>query len=262
MNGAVKSLRNYVRDHYGELANVFRRENRKETGLFLTPLLAALLLLLLDRFALQRYFMRHFASLPWFAGMDPNTLSFYGQLYFSTNTLLLFVLLPLLFHLLFPVGGKNPLGLRWAGATPHLPVYLLFLAVMLPLLWIVTGDPSFYRFYPMYDPVSPGMFLLYEAFYLPHFFTVEFFFRGFFLFRMERIMGYYAIPVAALPYALIHIYKPFPEAVGSVAAGLALGYLALKGRSLWPGVFLHVTVAFCADFFSLIHSGRLSILLR
>ncbi len=44
-------------------------------------------------------------------------------------------------------------------------------------------------------------------------------------------------------------------------AGLVLGALALKSRSIWPGVLCHCIVAFSADFFSLWRSGRLMELL-
>ena len=54
-----------------------------------------------------------------------------------------------------------------------------------------------------------------------------------------------------LPYALIHIHKPFPESIGSIFAGIALGYLALKGRSIWPGVALHLFIAWTTDVLSL-----------
>ena len=58
-----------------------------------------------------------------------------------------------------------------------------------------------------------------------------------------------------LPYALIHIHKPFPEAIGSIFAGLVLAHLALKGKSIWPGVVLHMMIAVSMDFLGLWNSG-------
>ena len=97
--------------------------------------------------------------------------------------------------------------------------------------------------------------MLYEFIYMLQFFAVEFFFRGFCLFRLERFAGLYAIPIMVIPYALIHIYKPFPEALGSIAGGLILGYLAIKTRSIWPGLFVHCGVALGMDTFALMRSG-------
>ena len=89
---------------------------------------------------------------------------------------------------------------------------------------------------------------------------MEFFYRGFCLFRFERLAPGFAIFIMVIPYALLHIHKPFPEAMGSIVAGLVLGALALKSRSIWPGVLIHCTVAFCMDWFALIHSGWMAVL--
>ena len=48
--------------------------------------------------------------------------------------------------------------------------------------------------------------------------------------------------------------------LASIVAGLALGMLALKSRSIWPGVIIHCTVAFCMDWFALVRSGRMAAL--
>jgi len=103
-------------------------------------------------------------------------------------------------------------------------------------------QPSFHQFYPLYKPETLKLFLLFELVYLTQFISVEFFFRGFGLFRVERLC------------------KPFGEAVGSIVAGVVLGSLALKTRSIWPGVIVHACIALSADLFSLYHSGRLSLL--
>jgi len=59
-----------------------------------------------------------------------------------------------------------------------------------------------------------------------------------------------------VPYALIHLHKPILEAFASIVAALVLGQLALKSRSIWPGVLVHCGVAFSMDLFALINSGR------
>jgi membrane protease YdiL (CAAX protease family) len=74
---------------------------------------------------------------------------------------------------------------------------------------------------------------------------------------MEAMFPRYGVFLMVLPYALIYIHKPFPEALTSIVAGLVLGFLALKSRSIWPGILVHTTIAFSTDLFSLIHSGIL-----
>jgi len=233
---------------------------RKGAGLALLPVLVALVMLVVDQFGLQTRFMQMFGSSLLQQSIAPNDIRFLAQIYFSSFTLVCFVAIPLLFHIVFPPGLDNPFGFRVRSCRPHIPVYLAMVVFMVPLLWMASGRYSFYSFYPMYNPVSIGMWLLYEAVYMTQFFAVEFFFRGFALFRLESRFGLHAITIMVVPYALLHIHKPFAEALASIVAGLVLGLLALKSRSIWPGVLIHCTVAFCMDWFALIRSGRLAAL--
>lgn len=234
-----------------------RPRGREQWGLVLLPLFIALILLLLDRYGLQRYFMTSYGRSLLNEGTDINQVRFLAQLWFSGASVVLFVLLPLAFHRLFPVSFANPLGLGLRGAGPHWRVYGLLVAVMAPVLWIAAAAPSFHNFYPMYKPADLQHWLAYEAVYLLQFVCVEFFFRGFALFRLESRFGMHAITLMVIPYALIHIHKPFPEALGAIVAGVVLGMLAIRSRSIWPGVLVHCSVALMMDVFALIHSGRL-----
>ena len=133
---------------------------------------------------------------------------------------------------------------------------------MLPILWIAAGRQDFIHFYPLYNPDNLNLWLLFETdLSKPIFFVSNIFFRGHLLLRLNDRFGYPAIGMMVVPYALIHIYKPFPEALGSIVAGLLLGYLAIRIRSIWPGVFLHCGVALSMDTFALIQSGRMTNLL-
>ncbi len=232
-----------------------RFPDRQITGLILTPVLIALILLLLDRYGLQSAFYRNFSELSIYQPLVPERSAFAAQIHFSLACMLLFVVVPLGFHLIFPLPGMHHYGLSLRSAITHFPVYFGLLLVMLPILWIVSAEPGFYSFYPMYKPAGINDWMSYEMVYMLQFFAVEFFFRGFCLFRLERMMGYYAIAIMVIPYALIHIHKPLPEALGSIAGGLVLGYLAIKTRSIWPGLFVHCGVAFSMDYFSLLRIG-------
>ena len=232
-----------------------RRRNVGRAGLLV---MIAVVLLLLDRYGIQPAFYREFSDLPIYRDLAPEQLAFAAQLHFSISCTLLFVAVPLLYHLLFPEDGCHRYGLSLRSAISHFPIYATLLAFMLPVLWLVSADPGFHRFYPMYKPAGVGDWLLYEAIYMFQFFAVEFFFRGFCLFRLERFTGMYAIAIMIVPYALIHIHKPLPEAFGSIAGGLILGYLAIRTRSIWPGLFVHCGVAFSMDWFSLLRMGWFS----
>ena len=249
-------LSSYIQNHYPELLQPI---NRQRFNAGLTTLLIALVLLTLDRFGLQSYFFRQLAPI-FFPDAPHNDLRFYSQIHFTASVTVLFLCIPMLFHIAFPIDNNYNYGTGIRSAYPHLPVYIFAFLGMAPILWIVTGNPAFNRFYPMYHPETLSAWLIFESFYLAHFFPVEFFFRGFGLYRLEKLYGNGAIFIMMIPYALIHIYKPIPEALGSIPAGIILGYLSIKGRSIWPGVALHAMVAFFTDFFSLIQSGRLATL--
>ena len=234
--------------------------SRDQLGLALLPVLIAVVLLVLDRYGLQQAFVERYGHTLVAQGWNRNDIQFLAQVYFSSACLLLFVLIPLLYQVVFPLRTPNPLGLALRPARPHLPVYLLLLVIMLPVLWWAAAGPRFHHFYPMYKPVSVTLWLLYEGTYMVQFFCVEFFFRGFTLFRLQTRFGLHAVTLMVVPYALLHIHKPFPEALGSIVAGLVLGMLALKSRSIWPGVLVHCSVALAMDYFALLRSGRMAAL--
>jgi len=230
---------------------------KKNLGFALTPIFIALVLLIYEFFGWQVPFMNFFAAAMGLQFESDQELRFYAQVHTTISFFILFVLLPLGFHRLFPITVNNPFGLSLKHARENMQPYLVLIGVMLPLLWIATSGPDFYDFYPIYRPTSLADWAAYEAVYLLQFFSIEFFFRGWGLFRMEHIFPRYGVFIMVLPYALIHIHKPFPEAVASIIAGLVLGFLALKSRSIWPGILVHTTVAFSTDLFSLIHSKLL-----
>lgn len=228
---------------------------RNTAGLLLTFLLIPLVLLALEFFGWQLPFYRFAATTNYFGPLTSNEMNLYAQLYTSASFLVLFVLVPLVFHALLPTGEKNPFGLRVGALRAHVRSYLPLIVLIVPVLWIAAGSPRFHEFYPLYKPPSAGAWLGYEAVYMSQFFAVEFFFRGFCLFRVERMIPGYGVFFMLTPYVLIHIHKPLPEAVSSIVAGTILGFLALRSRSIWPGVVVHCTVAFSMDFFSLVRSG-------
>jgi len=83
------------------------------------------------------------------------------------------------------------------------------------------------------------------------FIALEVFFRGFLLHGLRRALGANAIFVMVVPYCMIHFQKPMPETFGAIGAGLILGTLALRTRSIWGGVLIHVGVAMTMDVLAL-----------
>lgn len=147
------------------------------------------------------------------------------------------------------------LGLRTRGFFDHVWIYGLFLAVVLPAMLIVSRSPDFGAYYPFYKSASRSWFdfLAWEAMYWVQFLALEMFFRGFWLGVLRRSFGSGAIFAMAVPYCMIHYGKPYLEACGAIIAGIALGSLSMKTKSIYQGFLVHITVAALMDWLSLRH---------
>ena len=140
-------------------------------------------------------------------------------------------------------------GFSMRGQWSHIRPYLVFLAGMLPVLYLASALPAFQAKYPLYAFAVDGgwHFWGWQIFYGLQFLGVEAFFRGFMLFGLQPKLGRYAIAVMVIPYTMIHFGKPAPETFAAIIAGFALGHLALKSRSFLWGWMLHWGVAITMD---------------
>lgn len=143
----------------------------------------------------------------------------------------------------YAIGFRGVLSVWW--------VCVLMYLVMLPCVLYVSNDASFQRTYPFYrlqngESIWPRL-IVWEIAYGVQFFALEFFFRGFLLHGLKRRFGAYAILVMTVPYCMVHFDKPLLETLGSIVAGVVLGFLSLKTKSIWPGVALHIAVAWTMD---------------
>ncbi len=135
----------------------------------------------------------------------------------------------------------------------HLWVYLLMFALILPAVIEASTTQQFRHTYPFYRLANRSSFDLWtwEAFYAAQFVSLEFFFRGFLLQGLRKQLGSNAIFVMIVPYCMIHYGKPLPETFGAIAAGIILGTLAMRTRSIWGGVMIHIGVAVTMDMLAL-----------
>jgi membrane protease YdiL (CAAX protease family) len=151
------------------------------------------------------------------------------------------------------------MGFRLRGFCHHLWIYLLFLVVVVPLVFFISRQPDFSSYYPFYKESSRSWFdfLAWEAMYFVQFFALEVFFRGFWLAALRRSFGSGAIFAMAVPYCMIHYTKPFLEANAAIVAGVALGSLSMKTKSIYQGFLVHITVAGLMDWLVLSHGHAL-----
>ncbi len=146
----------------------------------------------------------------------------------------------------------SDLGFRVRGIRREFLLVVALWVAFIPFIWLVSGTEAFQRTYPRLGPAETdaSLFFWYQAFYLVKWTAWEFFFRGFMLFGFKRDFGIQAVLVSSIPYALVHMGKPELEMFSAFLGGLVLCAIALKSRSIWPGVFLHSMVATTMDFFA------------
>lgn len=153
-------------------------------------------------------------------------------------------------------------GVKLRGWSVGWKIYLVFVAVMVPLVLVMSATEHFQRAYPFYRGWSPEKdgwerLLVWEVAYALQFVALEFFFRGFLVHGLKHRFGVYAVFVMTVPYCMIHFQKPLAECVASIVAGVALGLMSLKTRSVWLGAALHISVAWGMDTCSLWRKGLL-----
>lgn len=140
-----------------------------------------------------------------------------------------------------------------SGLLRHLWIYVLMFSLILPAVIEASTTRQFRHTYPFYRWANRSAFDLWswEALYAAQFVSLEFFFRGFLLSGLRKAFGANAIFVMIVPYCMIHYGKPLPETLGAIGAGVILGTLAMRTRSIWGGVLIHVGVAVTMDVLAL-----------
>ena len=153
-------------------------------------------------------------------------------------------------------------GLRFRIEPGFTKVFATVLAVMLPIVYLMSLTDSFTTKYPFLqmhngEPYVGMTLLIWELIYFIQFFGLEFFFRGFLVHSLKRALGFYAIFVMTVPYCMIHFGKPPAETLSAIVAGIFLGWLSYRNGNIWMGLLLHCTVAFSMDVLALYNKGQL-----
>ena len=166
--------------------------------------------------------------------------------------------------------GDSKTGFRWS--------FVLWLLMLIPVI-VASFRPEFRteylteklsQFLQGVGPVYNGLFvnkkslLYYELSMGFYMFCWEFFFRGYLLFGLKRLLknDHWAVILQTIPFALLHwswqagASKPGLEILGSIPAGIALGYFAPKTRSCVYGFLTHWAVSATLDVLLLLHVYR------
>lgn len=176
-----------------------------------------------------------------------------GYAWWSGWRVLGYVLVPMAVLACLPGQRIRDYHLSFRGTWRHLWIYAALFAAVLPAVVIASHAPAFRSTYPFYRLANRSIedLVMWELLYAAQFLSLEFFFRGFILQGLRPAMGANALFVMLVPYCMIHYGKPFPETIGAIGAGLILGTLAMRTRSIWGGVLIHVGVATTMDVLAL-----------
>ena len=176
-----------------------------------------------------------------------------GYAWWSGWRLIGYVIVPMIVLACLPGQRIRDHHLSPRGFFKHLWVYAALFAAVLPAVLLASTTTAFRHTYPFYRLANRSVvdLVLWEALYALQFLSLEFFFRGFILHGLRRALGANAIFVMLVPYCMIHYGKPLPETLGAIGAGLILGTLAMRTRSIWGGVLIHVGVATTMDVLAL-----------
>lgn len=178
----------------------------------------------------------------------------YSYTWWAFNRVAGYTIVPMaIWAIVFPKDSLLDMGLRVKGFWKHAWIYGLCLLVVLPAVYIASRSPEFANYYPFYKHASRSWFdlICWEIMYFAQFFALEVFFRGFWLSGLRTTMGSGAIFAMCVPYCMIHYGKPYLEAAGAVVAGIALGSLAMRTKSIYSGFLIHITVALLMDLLAL-----------
>lgn len=241
-NDEERSIRSALRAFVEEARSAPR-------DVILVFLVTAVVGILSARFGSKRFFFEQWYDV---LGRDPLYDIYQYVYWFTSEFVLYFVLLLLAVRFLHHARLKD-FGLSLGDWHFGLKVSLLFYAIMLPVLWIVSASPAFMDVYPHARIVRGdwSLFLIYELFFILYFIGWEFIWRGYLLFGLLRHTGaVLAVLVQMLPFVIMHFGKPLPETFGAIAAGIALGALSVRTRSFWYAVLIHWGVMLTIDLIS------------
>lgn len=173
-------------------------------------------------------------------------------LYWFIGDFITFFILPVIIIRFFFKERLSSYGLQIGDYKVGLKITLIFILIMLPLVWFASSTDSFAKVYPHLNSArdSWNVFIIYEIGLLIYMLAWEFIWRGYMLFGLYEKFGFYSIFIQMIPFAILHNGKPLLETFGSILAGLALGVLALRTKSIFYCVIAHMSVMFSIDLIS------------
>lgn len=174
--------------------------------------------------------------------VSENSVPFY--LLSSVMSAVFMIAIPLFiikFHLKKPFGAygfKIP-----ENKKESISIVVFAIIISSILLYVLSRTFEFQNYYRLKGALNIW-FLIEVVISFFYFFSEEFFFRGFFLFKVLEDFGEkYSLVLTNLVFALLHIGKPGPEVIFSFFYGLLLGLISMRTKSFLPSAIIHFFIA-------------------
>ncbi len=162
-------------------------------------------------------------------------------------------IIPALYIILAMKKPLSDFGLRIGNSKWGIKSLLLIPLLIIPVLYFGVRVPELQSEYPLAKSLlkDQSNVLIYELLYFVFYYIAwEFFFRGFILFGLKDKFGVFnAILIQTISSCLVHIDKPEGEIFGSIIAGIVLGIIAVRTKSIWYVVILHGAIGIITDLF-------------
>lgn len=227
----------------------------KELNTYLILLSAPVLLSVYYYFGYSHFYMQTFVK-----NLVESPLGeFNSRIYQFVSFFILMFVVPAVF--LKPRIGMSftELGMGLGDKKFGFKLIAIILPILIPVMYFATNAPDIIAEYPLSKTLyqRPDLVFPYElAYILFYYIAWEFYFRGFLLFSLEKKFGgINAILIQTISSCLIHIGKPAGETIGSIIVGVIFGYLALRTRSIWYVLILHVAIGVSTDLYVLFFHG-------
>ncbi len=229
------------------LGGILSKLDRKVVFIFL----AVAVLQTISWYYTSRMFFKNNLSGLFGSGSD---VQLYEFIYWYAGDFITLLIIPALIIKIFFKENLRDYGFTPGDKRAGLIITLGFLLIMLPVIWIVSSEPSFSLAYPLLASArySWKIFVIYEAGLFIYLIAWEFIWRGFMLFGLKEKFGYYAVLIQMIPFLILHNGKPPVEVFGAILGGLALGILAFRTNSIYYCVLTHAGVMFAVDLISIL----------
>lgn len=141
--------------------------------------------------------------------------------------------IPLLVVLLVLRDRPSRYGLRLGDWRAGAAIAVAGCALMTPVVLALARVDAFATYYAPQGAAPLDVAVTTALEVIP----AEFFFRGFLLFAVLRVIGPIAVVIATLPFAFVHLGKPEVETLSTLVGGLLYGWLDWRtGSVVWSGL--------------------------